>query len=147
MGGRIAEEISLDQRTTGAEDDLQMAAEIAEKMACKWGMNETIGPISYIRSEARFLGQHARRAEYSEETARRIDREVKKLLEDCVAEAREILNREKDFLESLAAVLLHDETLDGQDMEIIYECTLAKRKTKKKPPAEGAGGQPEEVAI
>jgi cell division protease FtsH len=128
MGGRIAEEIALNQRTTGAEDDLQLAAEIAEKMVCKWGMNEVIGPVSFTRSEARFLGEHSKRSEYSEETARRIDREVKKLLEECVIEAREILTREMDFMESLATVLLHDETLDGQDMEIIYECTLAKRK-------------------
>jgi cell division protease FtsH len=130
MGGRIAEEIALNQQTTGAEDDLQLAAEIAEKMVCKWGMNGEIGPVSFTRSEARFLGEHAKRSEYSEETARRIDREVKKLLEECVVDAREILTRERDFLESLATVLLHDETLDGQDMEIIYECTLAKRKVK-----------------
>jgi cell division protease FtsH len=133
MGGRVAEEIALDQRTTGAEDDLQLAAEIAEKMVCKWGMNEAIGPVSFTRSEARFLGEHAKRSEYGEETARHIDREVKKLLEECVVDAREILTRERDFLESLATVLLHDETLDGQDLEIIYECTLAKRKTKDAP--------------
>jgi cell division protease FtsH len=131
MGGRVAEEICLDQQTSGAEDDLQQAVAIAEKMVCKWGMNEVVGHVSYDRGEATFLGERQGRTEYSEETARCIDREMKKLLEDCVAEAREILTREKDFLESLANLLLQDETLDREDMEIIYECTLEKREKKR----------------
>jgi cell division protease FtsH len=139
MGGRMAEEIALEQKTTGAEDDLQLAVDIAGKMVCRWGMNEVIGPISYTRGEAHFLGEHAGRSEYSEETARRIDREIRKLLEECAAEAREILTRERDFLDALASVLLHDETLDRQDMEIIYQCTLRKRQQK----TDGDAGQPE----
>jgi len=120
MGGRAAEEILLGQQTTGAEDDFQQAVAIATSMICKWGMNETIGPLSYCRDEG-FLGQSSQTG-ISAETAALIDREIKKLVENCYKEATAILTREKEFLHYLAEILLQTETLDHEEMEIIFEC-------------------------
>ncbi len=130
MGGRAAEEIALHQQTTGAEDDFQQAIEIATKMVCKWGMDEAIGPLAYARDDGGFLGEHMTHASYSEETARCIDREVKKLVDECHGEAVAILKREEDFLLHLAEMLLKNETLDNEELEIVYECTLRKRQKK-----------------
>ncbi|RJX23485.1 MAG: ATP-dependent zinc metalloprotease FtsH [Desulfobulbus sp.] len=127
LGGRVAEEIALNQQTTGAEDDFQQAIDIATKMVCKWGMDSEIGPMAYACDVGGFLGEQVKSTNYSEETARLIDREVKKLIEECYAEAREILKREMDFLRHLAEMLLINETLDHEEMEIIYTCTAKKR--------------------
>jgi cell division protease FtsH len=127
LGGRVAEEIALNQQTTGAEDDFQQAIEIATKMVCKWGMDSEIGPMAYAREEGGYLGEQMKCGSYSEETARLIDREVKKLVAECYAQAREILTSEIDFLNYLAEILLINETLDHEEMEIIYNCTAKKR--------------------
>jgi cell division protease FtsH len=131
MGGRVAEEVALNQKTTGAEDDFQQAVKIASQMICKWGMDDELGPVSYASSEGGFLGDQMVQGVHSDETARQIDRQVKKLIETCYREAESILSREKDFLESLAQMLLLHETLDSEEMEIIYSCTLRKRKEKE----------------
>ncbi|GBE12448.1 ATP-dependent zinc metalloprotease FtsH [bacterium BMS3Bbin14] len=127
MGGRVAEEIALNQQTTGAEDDFQQAVQIATKMVCNWGMVDEIGPISYAIDDGGFLSEHMVRGQYSEETARRIDQEVKRLVEECYCKAREILQRERDFLGRLADTLLVNETLDREEVDIIYACTAQKR--------------------
>ncbi len=131
MGGRVAEEVSLNQKTTGAEDDFQQAVNIAKQMICKWGMDKELGPVAYAYDDGGFLGDSMTQNSISDETARQIDRQVKNLIENCYQEARGILEREKDFLESLAQMLLFHETLDGEELQIIYGCTLRKRKEKK----------------
>ncbi len=128
MGGRVSEEICLNQQTTGAEDDFRQAVDLATKMVCQWGMNDKIGTLSYIRDDGAFLGEQLSRNAYSEETGRIIDREVKTLVESCYEEARRILTAEQDFLVYLADMLLVNETLDLEEMEIIYECTAKKRR-------------------
>ncbi len=128
MGGRVAEEIALQQKTTGAEADFQQAVAIATKMVCKWGMDEELGPMSYVRDDGGFLGGQVVHSEHSEETARQIDRRVRTMVENCYRDASEILNREKDFLEQLANVLLQNETLDSEEMDIILGCVLRSRK-------------------
>ena len=127
MGGRVAEEICLSQQTTGAEDDFRQAISLATKMVCQWGMSEAIGPLAYLQNDGGFLGEQLNRSAYSEETGQRIDREVKRLVESCYQEAREILTAEKDFVIYLADMLLLNETLDREEMEIVYECTSKKR--------------------
>jgi len=127
LGGRVAEEIALNQQTTGAEDDFQQAVEIATKMVCNWGMVKEIGPMSYAHSAEGFLGEQTVRGNYSEETAHLIDREIKKLVTECYDKAKEILTREIDFLDYLADMLLVNETLDSEEMDIIYTCTAKKR--------------------
>lgn len=138
LGGRAAEEICLDQQTTCSEDDFEHAVAIASKMVCRWGMDELIGPVSYSRLQDGFLGDQTTNLNYSEETARNIDREIKRLIDDCYQEALEILRREQDFLSYLAEILLINETLDAEEMEIIYDCALKRRKQQQN---EGPAGQ------
>ncbi|MFZ5759600.1 MAG: ATP-dependent zinc metalloprotease FtsH [Thermodesulfobacteriota bacterium] len=140
MGGRAAEEICFNQQTTGAEDDLHQAVEIANKMVCRWGMNPVIGAVSYSRDNGGFIGGKGLHTAYSEETARHIDREVKKIIDDCYSQALLILKREKDFLAHLAEMLLVNETLDQEEMEIVHTCIQKKRREA----AVAAGG--EEIA-
>lgn len=127
LGGRVAEEIALNQQTTGAEDDFQQAIEIATKMVCTWGMDPKIGPMAYARGGGGFLGDQSLMANFSEETARLIDYEVKELIDSCYVRAKEILSVEFDFLNYLADMLLINETLDKEEMEIVYDCSMKKR--------------------
>lgn len=128
LGGRAAEEIALHQQTTGAEDDLRRATEIATKMVCRWGMNDVIGPMAYVGGEEGFLGEQAGVGAHSEETARLVDHEVKKLLEACYADALLILKREEGALRELSEVLLQTETIDREEMEIVLRCAHRKRR-------------------
>jgi cell division protease FtsH len=121
LGGRAAEEVLLDQRSTGAEQDLQQAIEIAANMVGKWGMSDVVGPLAYLQVSGGFLGEGAGYRSHSEHTARLIDDEIRKLLEDCYNTARKLLEREKHFLLKLSEALLEVETLDREEMEIIYE--------------------------
>ena len=136
LGGRVAEEIALNQQTTGAEDDFQQAVEIATKMVCKWGMNPEIGPMAYARDSGGFLGDQSSMAHYSDDTARMIDSEVKKLINSCYSQAKEILSEQFNFLNYLADMLLINETLDSEEMEIVYNCSVKKTADKE------AAGQP-----
>ncbi|MDW7774105.1 MAG: ATP-dependent zinc metalloprotease FtsH [Desulfobulbaceae bacterium] len=137
LGGRVAEEIALNQQTTGAEDDFQQAVEIAANMVCKWGMVKEIGPMAFSRDSGGFLGGSVSLGHYSEETSRLIDKEVKKIITECYERAKEILTREIDFLEHLADMLLINETLDREEMDIVHACTARKRseaaENKEKP--------------
>jgi cell division protease FtsH len=137
LGGRVAEELALNQQTTGAEDDFQQAVEIATNMVCKWGMDKEVGPLAYCKDNGGFLGESMARGNISEETARLIDREVKKIINECYERARDILTREIDFLEYLADMLLLNETLDREEIEIVQACTAKKR-------TEAAGEQKKE---
>ncbi|MBU4229928.1 MAG: ATP-dependent zinc metalloprotease FtsH [Desulfurivibrionaceae bacterium] len=137
MGGRAAEKIGLNQQTTGAEDDLLRATQIATKMVCQWGMNEVIGPLAYAKSEDGFLGDQANPLIYSEITARHIDMEVRKLVEECSQKAHAILLQEKPFLRHLAETLLQTETLDREEMEIIFECSRNKQSAETTESSEG----------
>ncbi len=100
MGGRIAEEIILNQLTTGAHDDLEKATELARKMVCEWGMSEKMGPLTFGRREEQvFLGRDiARHQDYSEDTAIKIDQEVKRIVEQNYARARTILTEHRPLL-------------------------------------------------
>ncbi len=132
LGGRVAEEIALNQQTTGAEDDFQQAAEIATNMVCKWGMDREIGPMSYAGDAGGFLGEQVASGHYSEETFRIIDQEIKKIISECYDNAKRILTREIDFLYYLADMLLVNETLDKEEMAIIYDCTAKRREEELK---------------
>lgn len=132
MGGRAAEEVGLKQQTSGAEDDLIRATEIASRMVCQWGMNEVIGPLAYAKNDGIFLGNTMAPTAHSENIARHIDQEVKKLVEKCYQDAYAILSRERDFLRHLAEILLQTETLDREEIEIIFECSLKKQREQDK---------------
>jgi cell division protease FtsH len=118
LGGRAAEEMVLNQQTTGAGDDLEKATEMARKMVCEWGMSEKLGPLTFgKREEHIFLGREfARQQDYSEETAVLIDAEVKQIVLDCAARARRLLEEKIGKLHRLAQALLEHESLDGEEI-------------------------------
>jgi cell division protease FtsH len=115
MGGRVAEEIVYGMQSTGAQNDLQRATEIARKMVREWGMSDRIGPMAWGSDGAVFLGEdlmHTR--DYSDETARVIDEEVERILRDMEAHARKVLTEHRAGLDAIAHALLAEESLDGE---------------------------------
>jgi cell division protease FtsH len=122
MGGRVAEEICLGQMTTGAGNDIEVATETARKMVCEWGMSEKMGPLTYgTKEEQVFLGKDfSAQKNFSDETAKLIDLEVKALVMGGYNRATEILTENRKVLENLALALLDQETLDlNEIIEII----------------------------
>jgi cell division protease FtsH len=120
LGGRVAEETVFTDVSTGAQNDLQRATDIARSMVTEYGMSEQMGLATYIREKpALFLptGAPPPRAEYSEETARAIDEEIARIIDTTHVKVREILTARRDDLEALATVLLEKETISGQEME------------------------------
>ncbi len=122
LAGRIAEEIALGKETTGAGNDFEQATEIARKMVCKWGMSE-LGPLTFAdRDDMVFLGRDlAVRKDFSEETARKIDEEIKKIIMTNYNRAKEILENKRDVLSKLAETLLERESLTGEEIKEIIE--------------------------
>ncbi len=117
MGGYAAERVIYNETSTGAQNDIEQATDIARKMVCEWGMSE-LGPIAYgQKDEPIFIGKEiARHKDYSEETARKIDLEIKKIISDAVDKAVKILSDNKDKLELLAETLIKKETLDDREI-------------------------------
>jgi cell division protease FtsH len=118
LGGRSAEEIVLSQQTTGAGDDLEKATEMARKMVCEWGMSDRLGPLTFGKQEEQiFLGREfARHKDYSEATAVMIDSEIKGIVTNCAARARQIIEENLEKLHSLARALLERESLGGEEI-------------------------------
>jgi cell division protease FtsH len=118
LGGRAAEEIVFQQRTTGAGDDLEKATEMARKMVCEWGMSDKMGPLTFGKSEEHiFLGREMSRAkDYSEDTAILIDSEIKRIVTECAARARHMIESNLEKLHTLARALLERESLDGEEI-------------------------------
>jgi cell division protease FtsH len=129
MGGRMAEELVLNQRTTGAGNDIERATELARKMVCDWGMSETMGPLTFGKKEEQiFLGREiAQHRDYSEETAKKIDAEVRKMVLDAYERSKKILTENEDILHGLAQALLEKETLEGREVDTIIQEVTAKR--------------------
>jgi len=128
MAGRIAEEIFLDQMTTGAGNDIERATEMAHKMVCEWGMSD-LGPLSFGKKDEQiFLGREiAQHRDYSEETAIKIDQQVRKLVEDGYNEAKAIIQQRSEALVRIAEALLEREVLDGAEvLDLINGKTLPK---------------------
>ena len=123
MGGRVAEEIVFGDVTSGARGDIQMATRLARKMVCEWGMSDKMGMVEYGEHEDYvFLGRDISRArDYSEATAEQIDSEVRKLVDDAYARAKEILLTNREKLEVIAKALLEYETLDGAQIREVIE--------------------------
>ncbi len=129
MGGYAAERIFYNETTTGAANDLEQATEIARKMVCEWGMSEVLGPIAYgQKEEPIFLGKEiARHKDYSEDTARTIDSEIKKIVETSLADAMRILMEQKDKLKLLSDTLLVKENLDDDEIRALLGFPPRKR--------------------
>ena len=123
MGGRVAEEICLGEMTTGAGNDIERATETARKMVCEWGMSEKMGPLTYgSKDEQVFLGKDFNaQKNFSDETAKLIDLEVKALVMGGYNTAVDLLTENRETLEKLSLALLEHETLDFNEISEIID--------------------------
>jgi len=126
MGGRAAEELVFKQQTTGAQGDLLAATKIATDMICKWGMSKKLGPQAFTIENGGFIKGVSGRLPMGHDTAKFIDQEVNELLADCFEQAMHILKQERCLLDNLAEILLQVETLDGEEFDIIVDCSIKK---------------------
>jgi cell division protease FtsH len=119
MGGRAAEELIFGSFTTGAADDIQRATGLARKMVCEWGMSDKVGPLTFgSPSEEVFLGRElGMRRTFSDETARTIDNEIRRIIDEQSDRARGIVMSHRDKLDALAKALLERETLNGEEVD------------------------------
>ncbi len=127
MGGRAAEELVFGIKSTGGQSDIQQATELATNMVCKWGMSEGLGPQVYMVEDGGFLGPSSQRLAMSDETENQVDREIRSLLDESYHEAVAILSNERLFLSVLADILMQVETVDGEEFDIIYSCSVKKK--------------------
>lgn len=136
MGGRCAEDIFLDDISSGAQQDIMQATRLARSMVCRWGMSDALGTVAYDDSVDGGGGYSAGMSEkqYSEDTARAIDTEVRKLLEAANKRAAEIIIKHKAEVELMTQMLIEFETLDAQDIKEILnnEWDIEKKKQRLK---------------
>ncbi len=123
-GGRIAEEMTLgfDGVTTGASNDIMRASQIARNMVTKWGLSEKLGPLMYAEEDGEvFLGRSAgsQQASVSGETAKLIDSEVRSIIDQCYATAKQLLTENRDKLDAMAEALMKYETIDAEQIDDI----------------------------
>jgi len=121
LGGRAADEIVFAEQTTGAADDLKRATEIAKRMVVEWGMSEALGPVNVAGDRANvFLGEEIVRGEdHSEELASAVDREIRTILAQAYARAKDLLARNRAALDRIAQELLRRESLDGEEINAL----------------------------
>jgi cell division protease FtsH len=121
MGGRIAEEITFGQKTTGAGNDIEVATNLAHSMVCEWGMSEKMGPLALGKKEGEvFLGREMTTQQgYSEQTARDIDAEVRRIITEQYDRAKRVLLENQPTLNKIADALIEYETLDAADIDVI----------------------------
>lgn len=121
LGGRSAEKIVFDEFTTGAGNDLERATELSRKMVCEWGMSEKLGPLTFgKKGEEIFLGrQISQHRDYSENTARLIDEEVRTIILAAEARATNILKKKKSTLKRIAEALLKKEIINGVELDAL----------------------------
>ena len=136
LAGRVAEELVLGSCTTGASNDLERVTDRARKMVCEWGMSEEIGPLTFgKKAEQIFLGREiAQHQDYSEDTAMQIDKEVKKVVLAAYAEARKLLEENRDDLILVAEALLEYETLDANEVKAVLKGEKIHRELEVEPP-------------
>ncbi len=134
MGGRLAEEVCIGRVTTGASNDFEKATEMARRMVCEWGMSE-LGPLSFGRPEGEvFLGRDfARQPDYSEDTARKIDAEVNRIVTSSYTRGKKIIVEHRAALEEIAKQLLERESLDGEEIYAIIK-RVTGHEVAKRPP-------------
>jgi cell division protease FtsH len=125
MGGRVAEELVFNHRTSGASDDIEKATNIARKMVTVYGMSDSMGPIAFgQKEEAIFLGREiAQHRDYSEQTAIKIDEEVRQIVDEAYKTAEAILQEHMDLLHEIAAALIEKETLEGKEIDAIIDAS------------------------
>jgi len=123
FGGRVAEEMFCDDITSGAENDIQRATEIARRMVTEWGMSELIGPIHYREGDEHvFLGRDiTKQRHHSEKTAVEIDDEIRRIIKECHERARSVLDEHRAEMDALADALLQHEVLSGAEVDAVLD--------------------------
>ena len=149
LGGRTAEEITFNEITTGAGNDIMRATDMSRKMVTQWGMSDKLGPLTFgDKEEEIFLGREiAQHRDFSEKTAQEIDKEVKLLIDNAHTKAREILTDNLELLHALAEALLEHETLNEKDIDILIQggsvngkdSPTASAEAKDQTPAKSSG--------
>jgi cell division protease FtsH len=134
MGGYAAEKIIYGETTTGSQMDIEQATQVARRMVCEWGMSDALGPIALgQKEEPIFIGKEiARHKDYSEETAKKIDKEIKAIVDACLARATDILQKQKSKLKTLAETLVQRETLDDDEIRDLLKLPKKKKPVKEK---------------
>jgi cell division protease FtsH len=142
MGGRLAEELVFGQQTTGAGNDIEKATELGRRMVTEWGMSETIGPLNYGSGDHEvFLGRDFSQGDsYSEETARKIDGEIRRIVTEQHERGRKLLAGNLDKLHAIANALLEVETLNGSDIEVLMAGGTVERPKVPTRVPKSAGG-------
>ncbi|WP_320175740.1 ATP-dependent zinc metalloprotease FtsH [Maridesulfovibrio sp.] len=123
LGGRVAEELILDQVTTGASNDIERATKMARSMVCQWGMSEKLGPMTFGESQDQvFLGKElVQHKDFSEDTSRLIDSEVRRIIDTAYETANKLLSENEDMLHKVSDALLDRETISGDDIDTLME--------------------------
>jgi cell division protease FtsH len=121
LGGRTAEQLIFSESTSGAQDDLQKATQIATKMVCEYGMSDKLGLVAYKKNEGEtFLGRDLGEGKsYSDQTAQTIDEEIKRIINECLERVKKLLTDNRGKLENLARALIEKEVLDGEQIDRI----------------------------
>jgi len=145
MGGRVAEELTQEDVTTGAGNDIERATELARRMVREWGMSD-LGPLAFgSKDEPVFLGRDfTQRADYSEDTAIRIDREVERIVQNGYQRARTILTEHREVLEELSRLLLDRESMEGKEVYKLIEELTGERLEPEVPELPAERDEPEE---
>jgi len=133
MGGRIAEELTFGEMSSGAAQDIEHATQLARAMVCRWGMSEKLGPLAFGNREGEvFLGRDfATRPDYSEDVARQIDAEVRAIVVEQYERAKKLLRENGDVLKRIAEALLEYETLEAEDVNVLVQGGVI---TRERPP-------------
>ncbi len=133
LGGRIAEKLVLGDLSTGSGNDIEKATKLARKMVCEWGMSDRLGPLTYgEKQEEIFLGREiGMHRDYSEQTAREIDQEVKRMIEQAESIAEDIIKNNLEILKNLAEKLLEKEILTGEEIDVIIGRQKGVKKNEK----------------
>jgi cell division protease FtsH len=136
MGGRVAEEIFLNQVTTGASNDIERATEIARRMVCEFGMSD-LGPLAFGKNEQEiFLGRDlATHRDFSEDTAIKIDQEVKKFMMTAYQRAKDVIDSNREALIRIAEALLVREVIDASEIKLLLEDKALPEKVRHEPPS------------
>jgi cell division protease FtsH len=137
MGGRVAEEMVFNERTTGAANDLEVATRMAKRMVREWGMSDRIGPMAWESQGQVFLGEDLMTGarEYSDDTARLIDEEVARILREQEDRARALMTKHRRGLDLVAKALLERETIDGSEVAQLVQAGLTPTPAPSPSPA------------
>jgi cell division protease FtsH len=142
MGGRIAEEIIFNHKTTGAGNDIERATDLARRMICEWGMSDRLGPVTFGKKEEQvFLGREMGSSrEFSEATAQMIDNEVREIVEKNYRRAKELLVSNIDILHAMSIALLDYETLDKDEIDLLMKRVKLPPKSSKGSASDSGSG-------